>query len=86
MSSVAEKKRKALFIKGFHDAEKLIRIAKSEASKMGLRGKIIVLELGHYNPTLNGQAVIVEEAGREYNAPSGGSIDLEDKWKSKNFV
>lgn len=74
--SQIERKRKALFIKGFYDAEKLIKIAKSEASKMGLRGKIIVLELGHYNSALNGQAVIVEETGGECNAPGGGSTRL----------
>jgi len=73
MANVAEKKRKGLFIKGFHDAEKLIKIAKSEASKIGMRGKIIVVNLGHYNPALNGQAVIVEEAGSEYTVPGGGS-------------
>ena len=44
---MAEKKRKGLFIKGFHDAEKLIKITKSEASKIGMRGKIIVVDLGH---------------------------------------
>jgi len=65
-----ERRRKALFIKGFYDdVEKLIKIAKSEAAKMGMRGRIAVLEIGHYNPLLNGQAVIVEEAGGEYRAP-----------------
>ena len=46
---------------------------KSETAKMGMRGRIAVLEIGHYNPLLNGQAVIVEEAGGEYKAPGGGS-------------
>ncbi|HDQ05964.1 MAG TPA: hypothetical protein ENN36_04485 [Candidatus Bathyarchaeota archaeon] len=66
-------KRKALFIKGFFDAERLIRIAKSEAVKTGLRGKINVIELGHYNPKIDGQAVIVEESGSEYKAAGSGS-------------
>jgi hypothetical protein len=68
-----EHKRKALFIKGFFDAERLIRIAKSEAVKTGLRGKINVIELGHYNPRIDGQAVIVEESGSEYMAAGSGS-------------
>jgi len=72
-----ERKRKALFIKGFYnDVEKLIKITKSEASKIGMKGKIVVLDVGHYNPTLNGQAVIVEEVGGEYNAPGGGSKSI----------
>lgn len=67
-----ERKRKALFIKGFfNDVEKLIKVAKSEAAKMGMKGKIAVLDIGHYNPVLNGQAIIVEEAGGEYNAQGG---------------
>lgn len=73
MSAREPRKRKALFIKGFYEAENLIKIAKSEASKMGMKGKIAVLELGHYNPRLDGQAVIVEEAGSEYAAAGGGS-------------
>ncbi len=65
-----ERKTKALFIKGFYkDVEKLIKIAKSEAAKIGMKGKIAVLDIGHYNPTLNGQAVIVEEVGGGYNVP-----------------
>jgi hypothetical protein len=68
-----KQKRKALFIKGFFDAERLIRIAKSEAAKTGLQGKINVLELGHYNPKIDGQAVIVEESGSEYTAAGRGS-------------
>ena len=66
-------KRKALFIKGFLDAERLIKIAKAEATKTGLKGKINVLELGHYNPKIDGQAVIVEESGSEYTAAGSGS-------------
>ena len=65
-------KRKALFIKGFFDAERLIRIAKAEAAKTGLHGKINVLELGHYNPKIDGQAVIVE-SGSEYTTAGSGS-------------
>lgn len=65
-----ERRRKALFIKGsYDDVEKIIKIAKNEAVKLGMRGRITVLEIGHYNPLLNGQAVIVEEAGGEYRAP-----------------
>ena len=33
MSAVIGHKRKAIFIRGFYDAEQLIRIAKSEAAK-----------------------------------------------------
>ncbi|MEM3628638.1 MAG: hypothetical protein QXQ94_11350 [Candidatus Bathyarchaeia archaeon] len=73
-----EKKRKALFIKGFfNDVEKLIKVAKSEAAKMGMKGRIAVLDIGHYNPLLNGQAVVVEEAGSEYNAQGGRSKSQE---------
>jgi hypothetical protein len=68
-----ENKRKALFIKGFFDVERLVKIAKSEAAKTGLRGKINVIELGHYNPKIDGQAVIVEESGSEYTAAGSGS-------------
>lgn len=68
-----ETKRKALFIKGFFDAERLIRIAKAEAAKTGLHGKINVLELGHYNPKIDGQAVIVEESGSEYTVAGSGN-------------
>lgn len=68
-----ETKRKALFIKGFFDAERLIRIAKAEAAKTGLCGKINVLELGHYNPKIDGQAVIVEESGSEYTVAGSGN-------------
>lgn len=74
-----ERRRKALFIKGFHDAEKLIKIAKSEAAKIGMRGKIVVIDLGHYNPVLDGQAVVVEETGGEYNTLGGGSKSLRNK-------
>jgi hypothetical protein len=73
MSANVARKRKALFIKGFYEAENLIKIAKSEASKMGMKGKIAVLDLGNYNPRLDGQAVVVEEAGGEYTAAGGGS-------------
>lgn len=73
MSAVLSPKRKALFIKGFHDAEKLIRIAKCEASKTGLKGKINVLDLGHYISQIEGQAVIVEEVGSEYTVAGSGS-------------
>jgi len=78
LASQIERKRKALFIKGFHNAEKLVKIAKSEASKIGMRGKIIVMDIGQYNPALNGQAVIIEEVGCEYNAPGGGSRVKQD--------
>ena len=64
---------RALFIKGFHHSEKLIKIAKSEASKISMRGKIAVMDLGQYNPSLDGQAVVVEEAGGEYSALGGVS-------------
>ena len=40
---------------------------------MGMKGRIAVLDIGHYNPVFNGQAVIVEELGGEYNAQGGGS-------------
>ena len=66
-------KRKALFIKGYLDAEHLIKIAKAEATKTGLKGKINVLELGHYNPKIDGQAVIIEETGSEYTAVGSNS-------------
>ena len=68
-----ETKRKALFIKGFFDAERLIRIAKAEAAKTGLHGKINILEIGHYNPKIDGQAVIVEESGSEYTVAGSGN-------------
>ena len=74
MTAVKDPRRKALFIKGFHDAEHLIRIAKSEAAKIGLTGKICVLDLGHYIPQIQGQAVIVEEVGSEYAAAGSGSL------------
>ncbi len=73
MAANIEHKRKALFIKGFFDVERLVRIAKCEAAKTGLRGKINVIELGHYNPRIDGQAVIVEESGSEYMAAGSGS-------------
>jgi hypothetical protein len=74
MAAKIEHKRKAIFIKGFFDAECLIRIAKSEAAKTGLHGKITVLDLGYYNPQIEGQAVIVEEVGSEYTAAGSGSL------------
>lgn len=46
MSARTDRRRKALFIKGFYEAESLVKIAKSEASRMGLKGKIAVLGLG----------------------------------------
>jgi hypothetical protein len=73
MSANVTRKRKALFIKGFYEAENLIKIAKSEASKVGMKGKIAVLDLGNYNPRLDGQAVIVEEVGSEYNTVGGAA-------------
>jgi hypothetical protein len=73
MSARVERKRKALFIKGFYDAENLIKIAKSEASRMGMKGRIAVLDVGQYNSRLDGQAVVVEEAGCEYAAAGSGS-------------
>lgn len=77
---LVERKRKALFIKGFFkDVENLIKVAKSEAAKMGMKGRILVLDIGHYNPILNGQAVVVEEAGGEYNAQGGVSKSQENK-------
>lgn len=66
--------RKALFIKGFHDAEQLIRIAKCEAAKTGLKGKISVVSIGNFVPQIQGQAVIVEEVGSEYGAAGSGSL------------
>jgi hypothetical protein len=77
MAAIIAPKRKALFIKGFHDAEKLIKIAKCEAAKTGLRGKINVLDLGHYNPQFEGQAVIVEEVGSEYTVAGSGNYKSE---------
>jgi hypothetical protein len=74
MAAIIQPKRKALFIKGFHDAEKLIRIAKCEAAKTGLKGKISVIDLGHYLPQVEGQAVIVEEVGSEYTVAGSGSL------------
>ena len=79
MAAIDSPKRKALFVKGFYDAEKLIRIAKAEASKMGLRGKISVLDLGHYNPKIEGQAVIVEEAGSEYTVAGSGNKKFDSR-------
>jgi hypothetical protein len=77
LAATISPKRKALFIKGVHDAEKLIRIAKCEAAKTGLRGKINVLDLGHYIPHIEGQAVIVEEAGSEYTVAGSGNLKHE---------
>jgi hypothetical protein len=74
MAAIVPPKRKALFIKGFHDAEKLIRIAKCEAAKTGLKGKINVIDLGHYLPQIEGQAVIVEEVGSEYTVAGSGNL------------
>lgn len=73
MAAKPDPRRKALFIKGFHEPEHLIRIAKSEAAKTGLKGKISVLDLGHYIPQIQGQAVIVEEVGSEYTTAGSGS-------------
>jgi hypothetical protein len=77
LAAITSPKRKALFIKGFHDAEKLIKIAKCEAAKTGLKGKINVLDLGHYLPQIEGQAVIVEEVGSEYAVAGSGSLNHE---------
>lgn len=77
MAARISPKRKALFIKGFYDAEKLIHIAKCEAAKLGLKGRISVLDLGHYNPKIDGQAVVVEEAGSEYTVAGSGNKKIE---------
>lgn len=62
------KERKAVWIKGkFRDKEALIKIAKSVAAEMGIKGKIIVVDIGNYNLDLDGQSVVVE-FGSEYNA------------------
>jgi hypothetical protein len=78
MSARTDRRRKALFIRGFYEAESLIKIAKSEASRMGMKGRITVLDIGHYNPRLDGQAVVVEDGG-EYNAAGGGSEKIGNK-------
>jgi len=74
MAATPAPKRKALFIKGYHDAENIIKIAKSEATKTGLKGRISVIDIGHYIPQIQGQAVIVEETGCEYTAAGSGSL------------
>jgi hypothetical protein len=65
-------------VKGrFRDKENLIRVAKAEAKKaFGVLGKIRVVDLESYRDNLNGQVVVVEFGGREYNAPGGGSKSL----------
>lgn len=71
------KERKGLFIQGkFRDIEALIKVAKSQAKAIGLRGKIIVVHIGNYNPQIEGQPVIVESSGSEYNTPGGRSKSL----------
>ncbi|MDH5690605.1 MAG: hypothetical protein OEY81_04160 [Candidatus Bathyarchaeota archaeon] len=71
------KERKGLFIRGkFLDKEKLIKVAKSQAKALGLKGKIVVLDLGNYNPEIEGQAVVVESLGSGYNTPGSGSKSL----------
>jgi hypothetical protein len=68
------KERKGLFIRGkFLDKEKLIKVAKSQAKALGLKGKIVVLDLGNYNPEIEGQTVVVESLGSRYNALGSGS-------------
>jgi len=67
---------KGLFIRGkFRDKEELIKVAKSQARALGMKGKIIVVDIGHYNSDLDGQSIIVE-SGREYNPPGSGSRGL----------
>ncbi len=75
----SEPKRRALFIKGFLDAEHLIKIAKSEAAKTGFKGKISVVNIGQFIPQIEGQAVIVEEVGSEYEAAGSGSLRFRNK-------
>ncbi len=71
------KERKGLFIRGkFLDKEKLIKVAKSQAKALGLKGKIVVVDLGNYNPEIEGQAVVVEFLGSGYNTPGSGSKSL----------
>ena len=64
------KELKGMFIKGrFWDKEELIKVAKSQAEKLGLRDKITVVDLGPYKPDLDGQNVVVEGSG--YNSLGG---------------
>ena len=65
-----QKRTKGFFIKGkFPDKEQLIKVAKSQAARLGAKGKIIVVDIGPYNPELQGQSVVVE-FGSE-STPSG---------------
>lgn len=71
------KERKGLFIRGkFRDKEGLIKVAKSQAQQLGIRGKIIVVDIGNYNPDLDGQSVVVEFFGSEYKSPGSGRKSL----------
>jgi len=71
------KKRKGLFIRGkFLDKEKLIKVAKSQAKALGLKGKIVVVDIGNYKPEIEGQAVVVESLGSGYNTPGSRSKSL----------
>ena len=55
------KTRKSLLIKGkFWDKEQLIKVAKSAAVRLGAKGKIVVVDIGVYNPDVGGQSVAVE--------------------------
>ena len=66
--------RKAVWIKGkFLDVEELIKVAKSQAAKMGMKGKIIVVDPGKYDPVLDGQPVVLDAFGGGYNTPGSGS-------------
>lgn len=73
------KERKGLFIRGkFRDKEKLIKVTKSQAKAIGLRGKIVVVDIGNYNPEIEGQAVVVESSGGECNTPGRGARARQD--------
>jgi len=70
------KERKAIWIqRRFRDKEALIKVAKSQAAALGIRGKIIVVDIGNYNPDLDGQSVVVE-FGREYTPSGSGRREL----------
>jgi hypothetical protein len=67
------RERKGLFIRGkFLDKEKLIKVAKSQAKALGMKGKIVVIDIGNYNQEIEGQTVVVESSGSEYNTPGSG--------------
>jgi len=67
------KKTKGFFIKGkFWDKEQLIKVAKSQAVRLGAKGKITVVDIGPYISELEGQSVVVEYGCECTTSGSGG--------------